>query len=113
MYWANLVAEHSDVWMKGLAGKALSATEAAAFEALAAALELNYYSAWNSSNLLGEQLSERWVRAAASEFYTYPGLMAFWRRESERQLRTDPGATKDPWLISVNAEIDRLIEEGG
>ncbi len=112
MYWAELITSNSDVWVKGLAGETLSPTEEAEFNAMAVAWELTQYSSWYSNVLLSQQPPERFAKGTALELYTYPGLLAFWRRLVERDIRIDPTAATDPWFISVNAEIDRLEKEG-
>ena len=113
MYWAELITSNSDVWVKGLAGETLSRTEEAEFNAMAVAWELTQYSSWYSNVLLSQQPPERFAKGAALELYTYPGLLAFWRRLVERDIQIDPTAATDPWFSSVNAEIDRLEENGG
>ena len=112
LYWAELIAEHSDVWVKGLDGEMLSRAEKTKFEALAGALELSYYTAWTTAIELEIGNQERWVRAAALDFHTHPGLMEFWQRHLELQALTDPDSNLDPWLASVKDEIARLEQDG-
>ena len=41
MYWAELIGQSPDVWVKGLSGQPLSVSEAAQFDALATSWELS------------------------------------------------------------------------
>ena len=111
LYWAELIGDHSEIWVKGLAGESLNKTEAAVFESLARAWEITYYRAWNGSVQIGLQDPERFVREAALDFHTHPGLMQFWRKHLERLSQVDPGADEGGWLAAVSAEVRRL-EEG-
>ena len=107
LYWAEIIGENSQVWVKGLSADPLSPTEAAEFGALARAWEITYYRAWNGAVQLGQQDPDRFVREAALDFQTHPGLMQFWRTHVERQNQVNPNSPTG-WLAAVNAEIRRL-----
>ncbi len=117
MYWAELVNEHPEIWAKGRAGDQLSDLEAIQFEALADAWEINRWSAWVKSQQLGLTAPERFVRQAAVDIYTHPGLMAYWRRhitrleQWEQWRRSEPQHNSGDWTNSVNAEIQRLEQD--
>jgi hypothetical protein len=108
-YWAELVAEYPDVWVKGISGATLSEIEAAQFEALATAFEVRYYAGWVRASQLGLQPARRFAREAAIDFSRYPGLMAFWQRRQQRMQRA--GSGDQGWPDQVNEEISRLNNE--
>ena len=114
MYWAELVNERPEIWAKGRAGDQLSDLEAIQFEALADAWEINRWSAWVKSQQLGLTAPERFVREAAFDIYTHPGLMAYWRRHTSqyRQMHdTRPQINSGGWMDAVDAEICNLEQE--
>ncbi len=107
-YWAELMDTSAELWAKGLADESLSEADAIRFEALASALELQYFNAWNRQVLLGvPERAERWVREAALDFSTHPGLMKFWISHRERQALVAPDRSLE-WEDAVSSEIDRL-----
>jgi len=109
MYWAELLNEYSEVWVKGLAGEPMSLSEQAEFTALANAWELTYFTSWNRAVQLGTQPARRFPREAALDFYTYPGLMNHWLQHQERLTYTNPEERQsDDWLSAVNEEIRKL-----
>ena len=57
MYWAEIIGENPDVWVKGLSGEPLTANEAAHFEALAVAWDLTYYASFNTSQQIGGEVA--------------------------------------------------------
>lgn len=105
--WAELIAEHPAVWVKGLAGETLAPDEQAAFDALAASRELSLWSGWFGAQLLGEPgvTRDSFVRDAALQFSANPGLLRFWREHSDRMALV---GRYGEWQELVNAEIQRL-----
>ena len=112
LYWAEVVSDHSNVWVRGLEGESLSPDERATFDSLATAWEIGLYTAWVGATELGEDQPERFIRSAALEIHANPGLAEFWERHLEHQKLTDPDGLSDPWLAGVIAEIDRLEGSG-
>jgi hypothetical protein len=108
MYWAEIIADHPEVWVKGSSGDPLSPAEAAQFNALATSWELSWYSAWTRSTQLGAQTPERFVKEVALDLHSHPGLMMFWRTHQERMSRVDPASDADEWMLAVDGEIRRL-----
>lgn len=104
--WAQLVAENTDVWRKGLLDEPLSANEAIQFEELAGVWELQHFSRWNRARqTISEQPPERWVREMGLELHRYPGLRKFWQLHVERMDRV--GASTS-WMGIVSEELERL-----
>ena len=104
LYWAELMSNSSEVWVKGIAGEPLSPAEAAEFESLASALEISYFRNWFASIQLGDgRNADRAARDLAMDLYANPGLMQHWRR-SESNQDEEPG----DWVTAVDAEIRRL-----
>lgn len=105
--WSEAMAASSDVWVRGLADEPLTAAELAIFDALADAHELYYFNNWLRNDSIGTSASrERWIREAALDFVSYPGLMKWWQRHLERLSVTSPG--QSPWVTAVSMEIERL-----
>ena len=109
-YWAELVADHPQVWAKGLSGESLSAEESTAFLALARALELSYFAAWNRARRMeSEELANRWVREAAFDIHTSPGLLEFWRKHQERMDRIGiSGTIGEDWITAIDDQLIRF-----
>ena len=110
MYWAELIGQNPDVWIKGLAGQPLSKTEAVYFDALATSWELSHYSYFYNSNQLGVSTDTRFVREWALELHTNPGLLAWWRAFRQRLNYTSPRDEQDisNWPEQVKEELARL-----
>lgn len=53
---------------------------------------------------------DRWVREAALDVVTNPGLMKWWHRRIDRRALTDPNGSV--WQTAVNMEIDRFESSG-
>ena len=106
MYWAELVGQNRDAWVKGLAGEPLSATEYAQFDALAASWEVSHYAYYNAQELLSAD-SSRFVREWALELNTNPGLMAWWDRFQRRLQYTNPDPAGE-WIERIDEELTRL-----
>ena len=110
MYWAELVGQSPEIWIKGLAGEPLSATEAAQFDALATSWELSHFSYHYTSNHLGGVSTDRrFVREWVLELYTHPGLLKWWRAYQERMAVTSPeNRASDEWHLLVEEELTKL-----
>ena len=104
---AGLLTEHSDTWIKGIAGQELSPREQMTFVQLAEVYELRYFANWNRANQLGTTVADRWLREAAADFTRNPGLLAWWQSHTQR-IRQVAGADDDEWIAQVNNEIARL-----
>ena len=114
VYWAELVNENADVWVKGLADERLSPTEEVRFDALASAREMSYFGAWSRSTTgLSGQPPERLVVEAAMEIYANPGFLRWWREDRAQltAVRERIGMPNTSWGAAVTAEIDRLERE--
>ena len=110
MYWAELVGQNPDVWVKGLAGQPLSKTEAVYFDALATSWELSHYSYFYNSIQLGVSTDIRFVREWALELHTNPGLLAWWRALEQRMNYTSPRDVQEisDWSVQVEEELAQL-----
>jgi len=108
-YWAELVTQNAEVWLKGSSGEPLAPVEMEKFEVLAAALELQYFTSYNRAVQFGGLPPQRWINAAALEFHESPGLLAFWRRLQDRFDRI--GDEPDAWAEGIDAELRRLEEQ--
>ena len=109
-YWAELVNTNAEVWVKGLAGDRLSATEAARFDALASARQMSYLNNYSRAGRGGsDQLPERYVIDFASEVHGNPGFVRWWteydRRAEVRRQRLGASST---WATAVSEELGRL-----
>ena len=104
--WAENVSANRDLWVRGLAGESLSEADYVVFRALAEANELYYFNNWNRGRLIGaaEGSEDRWVREAALDIQTHPGLLAWWR-EQEARLTVTTLSPNGDWRDSVNQAI--------
>jgi hypothetical protein len=109
MYWAELVGQNPDVWVRGLAGQPLSATEAVYFDALATSWELSHYSYFYNSTQMDVSTDARFVREWALELHTNPGLLAWWRAFRQRLNYTSPADIQfSDWPEQVEEELAQL-----
>jgi len=112
-YWAELVAENPQVWVKGLSGEDLSAEESAVFWVLASASDFRHFTPWLRANSIGasDQLGRQFVRSQAFDIYTSPGLLSFWQKHQERLNHIGildlPG---EEWIAAVNEQIKQFQE---
>lgn len=65
-YWAELVAENPQVWVKGLSGEDLSAEESAVFWVLASASDFRYFTAWRHAKSIGPSVALKQTQTATS-----------------------------------------------
>jgi hypothetical protein len=109
MYWAELIGQNPDVWIKGLAGQPMSATEAVHFDALATSWELSHYSYFYNSNNMDVSTDIRFVREWALELHTNPGPLAWWRAFRQRINYTSPRDEDiSDWPVQVEEELAQL-----
>ena len=112
MYWAELIGQSPDLWVKGLSGQPLSVTEAAQFDALATSWELSHFSYYYSSNQLSISPTARFVREWALELHTHPGLLAWWHAYQQRMAYTSPtDRDYSEWPDQVEEELARLEDD--
>lgn len=105
----QLQAQNADVWVRGLAGNSLDAEESVVFNAVAESHIQFYLSNYLRNLLIGSsENAERWVREAAFDIASSPGLMAWWQRRVDRAELVDPDGI---WESAVNNEIVRLKEQ--
>ena len=90
-YWAELVSDNQALWNKGLSGEPLSAEEYKTFDALARAREYQLFMAWVNSQsgtfdsgvIEDSEFTQSFVREAALEFSSSPGLMDWYEKYQE------------------------------
>jgi len=108
---SQLLAENSDVWVRGLASDSLSAEESAVFDAIAEARDAFYFGNYTRNVRIGDADDrDRWVREAALDIVSSPGLMKWWESQVKRRAVTDLNGSV--WQAAVNREIDRLRSLG-
>ncbi len=112
-YWAELVNTNAEVWVKGLAGDPLSATEAVRFDALASARAMIYFNSFSRAGRGGAQPPQRFVIEAAWELHGNPGFLKWWiedrnRLDTTRQRLDLPDTI---WSTLVKEELQRLESE--
>jgi hypothetical protein len=115
-YWAELLTENAEIWAKGISGQELTPEEFIRFNALAEARDTEHWQNWanSGSEAFGEvavdilELRQGFVRQAAHEYSSNPGLLD-WYREYQNVMRRF-GQYGD-FENSVNEEIDRLLTE--
>ena len=110
-YWAELVNENAEVWVKGLAGEPLSAIEAARFDALISARQLSYFNGYSRANRgVSGQLPERFVIDLAIEIHANPGFLMWWTeyRKGSDERRQRLGLQSSPFQLAIDEELRRL-----
>ena len=109
-YWAELLTNNSNVWIKGLAGDPLSAIEAAKFDALATA-RLSMEFTVNVQGRYGLGVAPRFSAVRAARLiYENPGLQSWWSEDRARSIeaRQIVGISDSDWGTAVDEELDRL-----
>ena len=109
-YWAELLTNNADVWIRGLADDPLSATEAAQFAALADA-RLSLYFTSNVQGRYGLGVAPRFSAVRAARLiYENPGLQSWWSEDRARSIeaRQIVGISDSDWGTAVDEELDRL-----
>lgn len=109
-YWAELVNDNADVWVKGLSGDALSETEKARFDTLASARSFSFFTSWLRAGRTSSQTGERFALELAAEIHRHPGLRRWWRETTGPQnaMFERVGQSTVGWGDLVNEELDRL-----
>jgi hypothetical protein len=112
--WAELVTNNAEVWVKGRNGEPLSETEQAEFDALARAYSFDSFLVWlRSTQLPTPRDPDSFISQAATEFYRYPGLLA-WRRNRQAESGASRGSLgEQPGGSGWDALIDEEIRELG
>jgi hypothetical protein len=113
MYWAELIEQSPEVWVKGLAGQPLSATEAAQFDALATSWELTHFSFHYTTNHLSNiSTDRRFVREWVLELRKHPGLLKWWQAYQQRMAITSAeDRANDAWALLVEEELNKIKTE--
>ena len=107
-YWAELILENTEVWLKGLAGDPLSDIEAAQFMSLAEAYQIERFARWFRATRIGHASAEQFAIGFAMDLRLHPGLLTYWREIRQRnqdvaQLTGQPDANFGP-LVDRNLE---------
>jgi hypothetical protein len=113
MYWAELIGQGPEVWVKGLAGQPLSATETGLFDAMATAWELSHFSFHYTTNHLSNiSTDRRFVREWVLELRTHPGLLKWWHAYQQRMAVTSAeDRASDTWALLVEEEMAKIRTE--
>ena len=109
-YWAELVNDNADVWVKGLSGDALSETEKARFDTLASARSFSFFTSWLRAGRTTSETGERFALELAAEIYRHPGFLRWWREDTGPRdaIMQRVSQTRGGWDGLVNEELDRL-----
>ena len=110
---ANLVAEHRDIWIRGLEGEELSTLDEIAFQTMADTADRFLSNRFNRTQLLDTFPGEVVARRYAFQLYTYPGLRRFYE-DKDRRRQTDGSAFRTgsgigafrPMVNELLAELD-------
>ena len=112
-YWAELLTNNTDVWIKGLAGEPLSAKEAAQFNVLATA-RLRLFANSINQGRLGLAIDPQFPAALAAQLiYENPGLERWWSEYNSRVDAARERAELGPsvWRTMLNEELDYLRKQ--
>ena len=83
-YWAKLVLENTEVWLKGLSGDPLSTNEAEQFRSLAAAYRIERFARWFRATRIGHAYAEQFAIGLAMDLRLSPGLLTYWHETRHR-----------------------------
>ena len=111
---ANLVNQHRDIWLRGVAGEELNAEDEVVFENIYVAILFNYGGIWQRANRLRTRSPDSVARQFAYLIFAHPGLRRMWERrkgfEAERNDAFDgqfPGfpltAATEMYLIYLDS----------
>jgi len=109
-YWAELLTNNTDVWIKSLAGDPLSESEAAQFDALATARMRLFFDS-NIQGRYGLSQSPQFAAARAARLiHESPGLQRWWSEDRSRldEARQVAGLPSSTWGTAVDTELERL-----
>jgi hypothetical protein len=109
----QLVAEHRDLWMRGLDGEELAVDEEMIFFAIAEAIETYLFEEWSNLAQMGDGgFANDVLKDYAYQIYSYPGLRRLWQQDGERlraQNSMNPG---NPFRRAIDKEIAELEASG-
>ena len=89
LYVAELIADRSELWRRGLDGGELSVDEQIQFNVLADAVEQTFATGWQRAIELGIGDAETEVRDYAIALHSHPGLLAYFASVQARYETTD------------------------
>ena len=105
---ASLVSDNSEIWAKGIAGKDLDESEAAAFESIVVALSDRTWSTQKQWRLLqGDEAADAIIHRFAAFLHQRPGARRAWVAREER-LSAEREAL-DPWSASLTSNYVETI----
>ncbi len=114
----SLLADHSDVWGRGLAGAELSDSEAVIFEHLMRAYGSFYMNSANSAQSLGDGATAAYIaRSFAGFLHENPGARQSWIegnamfRETMSKTQTIRWDEGDSWRGIVMESLERLDQQ--
>ncbi len=96
LHVAELIADRSELWRRGLDGGELSVEEQIQFNVLADAVEQTFANGWQRATELGIGDPEIDVRDYAIALHSHPGLLAYFESVQARYETTDAAYNLPP-----------------
>ncbi len=108
---ASLLSDHSEVWVRGIAGEELEDSDAEVFKSIVITLADNAYSKQEQFRLLGDdELADAKVHEFAAYLYDRPGARRAWI-ELEASLKNSRSLL-DPLAVEVVSEyVDTIMKD--
>lgn len=108
---ASLLSDHSEVWVRGIAGEELEGADAEVFESIMVTLSDSAYSKQEQFRLLGDdQLAGAVVHEFAAYLHDRPGARRAWT-EREASLKNSRSLL-DPLAVEVVSDyVDTIMKD--
>jgi hypothetical protein len=108
---ASLMSDHSEVWVRGIAGEELEDSDAEVFKSIVFALGDNAWSKQNQYRRLGDDtLADAMVHQFATYLHDRPGVRRAWT-EREASLKNSR-VLLNPSVIEVVSEyVDTIMKD--
>ncbi len=108
---ASLLSDHSEAWVRGIAGEELEDSDAEVFKSIVITLTDNAYSRQEQFRLLGDdELADAVVHEFAAYLHDRPGARRAWT-EREASLKNSRSLL-DPLAVEVVSEyVDTIMKD--
>ena len=108
---ASLLSDHSEIWVRGIAGEELDDSDAVVFKSIVITLSDNAYSNQEQFRLLGDdELAQTVVHDFATYLHDRPGARRAWI-EREASLKSSRSLL-DPFALELVSEyVDAIMKD--
>ena len=107
----QILAEHREIWIKGLDGEELNLVDQSIFSSLAFAVYQRQVSVWQRRVRLDAGSPENWVERFAYQIYVYPGLRQYWNQLLAKRQERVKALGRNLSTTSFTADVTRALAE--